>query len=104
VSQFLKELGSLSLLDVAVIALMSKVLNAKSGQNINDFITKLVDGFDGDKIKAIEVFADAVKKVSTSMLILTASMLLIAGGIALLGVEIILGSIVATMAFTAGIL
>lgn len=102
ISTLLNELSKISKHKVSAMKALFKVLNGKNGKNLNEFITNLTNGLTDAKMKKAVEFGNAVSVLCDSMLKVTASILLMAGGIALFGFATILGSVsvvVASMFF-----
>lgn len=94
ITKFLKDLSGIGMLGVVTLALLKPILTEKFGQNIAGFVKAITNGFTKDRMEKIDVFAKSIKTLSQGVLILTATIGLMAAGIALFGGPLILESTV----------
>lgn len=104
VSDFLKELSGISAVGVLTLALLKPILSEKFGKAINGFVMAIVKDMTEERSKQIDSFTKSVKTLSQGMLILTGTVLALAGGIILLGAEAVVGSMLVIVGFTATML
>ena len=81
------------MLGVVTLALLKPILTEKFGQNISGFIKALTNGITKDRMEKVDIFTKSVKTLATGILILTATIGLMAAGIALFGSMVIIESI-----------
>lgn len=104
ISDFLKDLTSIGVVGALTLKLLKGTIDEKFGKALNGFATSLMKGLDKEKIDSIKAFTESIKLLSQGMMLLTGTMLAMAAGIAILGADVVMGAIVLTMGFTAGIL
>lgn len=104
ITEFLKSLSSIGLLGVLTLALLKPILTPKFGESISGFITKLVDGLSEEKMNSLKNFSEAMKNISTGVLMMTGSIILLAAAIELFGALTVIGATVVAIAFVGAVL
>ena len=85
ITDFLKVLSSIGVVGAVGLMMLKPVLTEKFGKAIAGFINALVKDFDADKTKRVASFAKSIKTLSQGVMIIAATIGVLAAEIALFG-------------------
>lgn len=99
ITDFLKVLSSIGIVGAVGLMMLKPVLTEKFGKAIAGFINALVKDFDADKTKRVASFAKSIKTLSQGVMIMAATIGLLAAEIALFGPVTILEALAVNAIF-----
>ena len=99
ITDFLKVLSSIGIIGAVGLMMLKPVLTEKFGKAIAGFINALVKDFDADKTKRVASFAKSIKTLSQGVMIMAATIGLLAAEIALFGPVTILEALAVNAIF-----
>ena len=104
ITDFLKAMSGIGIFGALTLALLKPILTPAFGENISGFITKLVDGLDEEKMERLKGFSTAMKNISMGILMMTGSIVLLAGAIELFGAMTVIGATVIATVFVGAVI
>ena len=99
ITTFLKQLSSIGIVGALGLLALKPVLTEKFGKAIAGFVNALVKDMDKDKLDRISTFTKSVKMLSTSMLIIAATIGLLAAEITFFGAVTIIQALAINVLF-----